>query len=139
MSKVDAIGLDGGASRDAQAQNEAEALRGAVAVQGRERAVAAQAQARLAAAKKQIKALEWSAEVRRLLGPLQFLRCVDMAWSFMQPCHGCMFGVCKPPALGGATTPIVRCASRAGLVRGTDRHCHLPCQWYTNIVSISRC
>jgi len=35
-------------------------------VQGRERAVAAQAQARLAAAKKQIKALEWSAEVRGL-------------------------------------------------------------------------
>ena len=41
-----------------------EALRAAVATQGREREVAAQAQARLAAAKKQMKELEWSSEVR---------------------------------------------------------------------------
>ncbi|KAK9826877.1 hypothetical protein WJX81_002647 [Elliptochloris bilobata] len=48
----------------AQAQKEVEALRSAVATQGREREVAAQAAARLAAANKQIKALEWSGEVQ---------------------------------------------------------------------------
>ena len=49
---------------DLQAQKEVEALRAAVSTQGREREVAAQAQARLAAAKKQMKELEWSSEVR---------------------------------------------------------------------------
>ena len=52
---------------DQQAQKEVEALRAAVATQGREREVAAQAQARLAAAMKQMKELEWSSEVRCFL------------------------------------------------------------------------